>query len=386
MSDVPKQPEGAAKPLSVFLLARSLVLAGSERQLVTLAIGLHERGHNVRVGVFYAGGPLEDRLKDVGVPIVDLGKSHRWDTWRFLLRTASVLHRTKPDIMYSFLGAGNVVAAVVKPFARSAKLIWSVRNTGLDPSVKNLLARFGNRLENLLSRSPSAIIANSSAGREFAVRHGFPPDRMRVVHNGIDTERFKPDPSARSRQRKLLGIRDHEIVVGVLARLNSTKGYPTFIRAAALVARAAPNMRFLCVGGGGDPAMLQELARDLGVADQITFSGDLDANEALNAFDIACSPSVTEGFSNAIAEAMACGLPCIVTDVGDSAAIVGALGTVVPANSPEQLATAILTVAGSLANHDPAAVRQRVIDNYTADAMVEATLDVFHSVLGGNRG
>jgi glycosyltransferase involved in cell wall biosynthesis len=262
--------------------------------------------------------------------------------------------------------------------------VWSVRNSAFDPSVDHWAARMAHRAEDWLARSPAAIIANSSAGREFAAGRGFPEDRIRVVPNGIDTERFRPDPRVRAELRRSLGLGDDEIAVGVLARLNATKGYPTFIRAAASAARTLPKLRFLCVGGGGELPALQLLAGQMGVADQVTFAGELDANAALNAFDVACSPSVTEGFSNAIAEAMACGLPCVVTDVGDSAAIVGEHGIVVPPESPDALATAIVTAARALPNHDPAAARRRIVENYSVDAMVERTLDVFRSVLRGS--
>lgn len=138
-----------------------------------------------------------------------------------------------------------------------------------------------------------------------------------------------------------------------------------------------PTARFLCVGSGPDLDALQPLAKALGIADRVQFTGELDAGAALNAFDIACSPSVTEGFSNAIAEAMACGLPCVVTDVGDSALIVGDCGIVVPPSSPTILAQAIDKAIRGLDEFDRKKPRQRILEGFSIDRMVDRTIEVF---------
>ena len=375
----------ATDSLSILFLARSLEVGGAERQLVHLAKELKDRGHRVRIALFYRRGSLLDDAECAGIEVLDLGKKGRWDTLGFLARTVAAVRRTRPDIIFGILGGPNIVAAVAKPFAGSAGVVWTVLNSDYDPSVDHWLARFGYRIEAALARLPDAIIANSAAGRAFALSRRFPPDRVAVVPNGIDTDRFRPDRTLRAEQRRNLGLGDDVIAVGVLARLNSTKGYPTFLRAAAKVGRAAKRMRFLCVGSGPELNPLRDLAGELGIADRVIFTGELDAVAALNAFDIACSPSLTEGFSNAIAEAMSCGLPCIVTDVGDSAAIVGDAGAVVPPGSPDALAAAIQAQIASLDEHDPASSRQRIVDNFSVGTMVERTLKVFHSVVGSAR-
>jgi glycosyltransferase involved in cell wall biosynthesis len=366
--------------LSVFLLTRSLVTGGAEQQLVGLAEGLNERGHRASVGVFYAGGSLEGRLRSAGIEIVDLGKSGRWDVFRFMLRTIRTLRRRRPDIVYSFLGGANIVAAAAIGAVPDTKLVWSVRNSEFDMSVDHWVARAGHKLEAALARSPDAIIANSSAGRDFAISRGFPRDRIAVVPNGIDTRCFRPDAELRAEQRRKLGVRDDDIAVGVLGRLNATKDYPNFLRAAAALLPDVPATRFLCVGSGPELDRLQHLAAELGIADRVLFTGELEAASALNAFDVACSPSITEGFSNAIAEAMACGLPCVVTDVGDSAMIVGDIGTVVPPSSPDELASAIRRQIASIPTHDPSVQRARIVENFSVAAMVERTLELFQSV------
>jgi glycosyltransferase involved in cell wall biosynthesis len=374
---VDRRASPEAELFSVFLLARSLEVGGTERQLVELAKGLRERGHEVRVGTFYSRGPLAGELAGAGVEIVDLRKSGRWDVLPFLATGIAALRRYRPDVIYSFLGGPNVVAALIRRFVPRAALVWSVRNSSIDMSVDNAAARLGFRLEAALAQGPDAIIANSSAGRTFAIGRGFPERKIFVVPNGIDTERFRRDEAVRAKQRRALRLRKDEIAVGVLGRLNATKDYPTFLRAAAVLARDMPKLRFLCVGSGQELARLERLAGELGIGERVLFTGELDPVAALNAFDIACSPSVTEGFSNSIAEAMACGLRCVVTDAGDSASIVGEFGTVVPTSSPELLAEALRAEIGRLPAHDPAEPRARIIDKYSIPAMVDRTLEIF---------
>lgn len=363
--------------LSVFLLARSLEVGGTERQVVTLAKALHERGHRVRVGVFYTGGALESEIAGTGVELVDLHKTGKWDVRRFLGRAVAALRRDPPDVLYSFLGGPNIAAALLSRFLPRTKLIWSVRNSSFDFSTDSVAARLGFRVEAALASQPQAIIANSDAGRRFAIARGFPQEKIFIVPNGVNTHRFRPDRRLRKDQRQQLGLSDEDLVIGVLARLDSTKDHPTFLRAARLVAGAVPEARFVCAGGGVQVGQLQRLARELGIADRVLFPGQLDPAAALNAFDIACSPSLTEGFPNAIGEAMACGLPCVVTDAGDSAAIVANLGLVVPASDPAALAEGLLSQIGSLARHDPEQCRARIVENFSVSAMVERTVEIF---------
>jgi glycosyltransferase involved in cell wall biosynthesis len=253
----------------------------------------------------------------------------------------------------------------------------------MDLSSYGWLARATCRAERRLSRTPDLILANSFAGAKHSICNGFPESKIEVVPNGVETNRFRPDAALRSRQRRIFGLEDDQIAVGVLARLDPMKGHPTFLLAASMVAASPMNLRFFCIGDGAELFKLKQMAEELGLSDRVNFTGGSDPVAALNALDIVCSSSRWgEGFSNSIAEAMACGLPCIVTDVGDSAMIVGPTGTVVPPDSPRALAEAILAQASSLARHDPEAPRERVIELFSREVMVSRTLDTFRRRLG----
>jgi glycosyltransferase involved in cell wall biosynthesis len=360
--------------ISVFLLVRSLEIGGAERQLVQLALGLHERGHNVHVGLFYRRGALLAELEHAGIPVIDVAKKGRWDLVGFLIRLRKLVREIRPEMIYSFLGGANIVAAAVRPLVPGLKLAWSVRASDMDLSRYDWTHRMAYRVERLMSRIPDVIIANSKAGRDFAVRNGFPPGRIRIVPNGIDVDRFKPDAALRRRQRETWKLSNGQIAIGVLARLDPMKDHPNFLRAAAILAELRPDLRFICVGDGPERKSLEDLSVKLGIGDRVLFPGSADPVSALNGFDLACSSSITESFPNAVAEAMACGLPCVVTDAGDSAIIVGDTATIIATRQPPALADAVLRELEALTASRKAAARERIVQTFSVDAMVEQTL------------
>jgi glycosyltransferase involved in cell wall biosynthesis len=252
--------------------------------------------------------------------------------------------------------------------------VWSVRSSNLDLGRYDWTHRLGYRIERALANLPDLIIANSNAGRNFAAARGFPARRITVIANGINTDRFRPNASFRAKQRRAWRIGNDTILVGCLARLDPMKDHPTFIRAGALVADSRENIRLVCVGNGPELGRLRALAVELGLEGRILFAGNADAAMALNAFDIACSSSFTEGFPNGVAEAMACGRPCVVTDAGDSARIVGEFGTVVRSRDPEALARGISREIELRSQARSAAARQRIVDQFSVDRMVDGTI------------
>jgi glycosyltransferase involved in cell wall biosynthesis len=201
--------------------------------------------------------------------------------------------------------------------------------------------RMNFRLQRLASRFADLIIANSEAGREYHLARGIPGRKCIVIHGGVDIDQFKPDRESGKRIREAWGVAEDTLLIGLVARLDPMKDHPTFLKAAALLSRNRADVRFVCVGNGPEDyvAKLHRLAEESGISNRVIWAGERDDMPAVyNALDIACSSSVSEGLPNAIAEAMACGVPCVVTDVGDSALLVGDSGIVVPPNDPQALA------------------------------------------------
>lgn len=366
----------------VVLLARKLDQGGAERQLVTLAKGLKGRGHDVHVVLFYAGGVFDVELADAGVPIHFVGKRGRWDVIGFWIRLMLVLRRLRPGTLYSFLDLPNILAVLFCRAVGRPRLVWSIRAAGMEMQHYDWLSRMIPVLEARLSGAANVIVANSHAGRDWAIRRGFPANKIVVIENGIDTERFRFDPVSRERVRNEWKIGAGETVIGLVARLDVMKDHRNFLRACALLATRREDLRFVCIGGGSadDRAELETLAGHLGIADRLIWAGPRsDMPAVLSALDLAVSSSsFGEGFSNAIAEAMACERPCVVTDVGDSARIVGDVGEVVPPRDAAALAEAIARLLERLASDPDIGVRarERIVAEFSVERMVARTEQV----------
>jgi glycosyltransferase involved in cell wall biosynthesis len=366
--------------IRVTFLVHSLRIGGAEVQLSTLARGLDRREFCPTVVSFYDDGELIGELRKAGITVVTLGMRSRLGFIGFLPRLIQALRDSQPDIIYSFLDFPNVVAAIIKPWLRGSRLIWGIRASDMRLEERNRTWRVIFALERLLAGAADLIICNSWAGRSHLKESRFPTNAIIVVPNGIDTERFCPDPAARSRTRSALGFADDDIVVGLVARLDPMKDHATFLKAAEELTRDLPRARFVCIGHGSDQyaGELRQLEESLSLGNRITWTGArMEVPELLNAFDIATLTSAYgEGFPNAVGEGMATGLPYVTTDVGDAARIVGDAGTVVPIESPSALAAAWRRLAG-LSPKERGKIgllaRARVQENFPRKAMVAET-------------
>ncbi|HHM06440.1 MAG TPA: glycosyltransferase [Gammaproteobacteria bacterium] len=365
--------------MNIVFLARSLDYGGAERQLVALAGGLHAKGHRVTVLLFYPGGPLAAELLVRGVPVRDLGKGHRWDVLGFLWRLVRSVRAAAPDIVHAYLPVPNILAVLLWSCFPSAKVVWGVRASNMDLTRYDRLSRWTYRLEAKLAAKADLIIANSHAGVDVLRRRGIPLQRVQVVPNGIDTERFAPDAAARERQRGQWGVGPDVKLIGLVARLDPMKDHPTFLRATALLATQRDDVRFVCVGDG--PAdyrrQLLALAAELGVASLLSWRGAVaDTPAVYNALDLVTLASYGEGFPNVVGEAMACGQPCVVTDVGDAARVVGDCGKVVPPRDPSALVAGWQAVL-NLSDQDRAGLgakaRERIVKEYRCQHLIDTS-------------
>ena len=369
--------------MKICFLVRSLYVGGMERQLAVLSKGLFQRGHDVVIVVFYSGGELEKELEEAGVRIRSLHKWGRWDIFRFLFRLTHFLRKERPDILHSYLFDPNLVTVILKPFFPTIKVVWGIASSYMDSNHFDWLNRFSSELDRWLSRFPDAIISNSQAGRTYHLSLGYPAEKIIVIRNGIDTEWFRPDPEARGRIRSEWGITEHEKIIGLVGRLDPMKDHPIFLEAAAVLAKKRTDARFVCVGGGPDEyrTRLQTLAKRLGLEERLQWVEHCkDMPGVYNALDIAVSSSYGEGLSNVIGEAMACGVPCVVTNVGDSAWVVGDLGEVVPPKNPVALANAMQRLLKQN-SYEPTRIRQRIVDQLSVGTLVTKTEHAINMLL-----
>jgi glycosyltransferase involved in cell wall biosynthesis len=373
--------------VKIAFVARSLGVGGAERQLVELARGLRELGHAVSVKLFYGDGQFEPELRAAGVPVHVLGKQGRWDVTRFLARLAGALRAERPDIVHSYLPVPNLFMALLKPALPGTRIVWAIRASDMNRIALDGLSRAAYRLEAVLSSVPDLIIVNSRAGFDFGMERGIAAAKMLIVPNGIDTERFRPIAAGGARVRAELGLSPEETAIGIIARLDPIKDHRTFVTAAAMVARARRGLRFVVIGEGPDAYRdeLATLGRRLGL-DGIVWAGRrTDMPEVYSALDVVCSSSLSEGFPNVVAEAMACGRPCVVTNAGDSADIVGTTGVVVPTGDPAALARGLAEMLDRLAASPGCAgpeTRERIVARFGRAALRSRTAAIFADLLG----
>jgi glycosyltransferase involved in cell wall biosynthesis len=373
----------------IALFIPDLRLGGAERQLVTLAQHLDRARFAPLVITLRPGGSLEQEIEIHGIPIYCL---ERGSVPEVLRRLQHILRAAQVKILYSFLLPTNVYALAARALNPRVKVVIGTRN-----AIENLAAWEGPFKEKLKVRTLLAIIAvlrglaeaeivNSRAAAFLAGQRRHRP-RVQMIPNGIDVARWKPDPSARTRLCREHSIDSRNRIVVTIANCSPYKDYPTLIHAAARVSARCPGVVFVAFGDKATATghAAWQLASELGLESQFIFAGvrnDLD--RVLAGADIFCLSSATEGFSNAICEAMACGVPPVVTDVGDSAFIVGDSGIKVPARNPSQLAEALCQLLDSSEERRRqlgARARERIVSQFSIGKMIQSHQNIFENLM-----
>ncbi len=368
----------------ILFLIRSLNVGGAERQLLTLVDALDRTSFNPVIVKFYSGGTLLPEFEKRGIRVETAGKSGRWDIFSFVSNLTKIIRAEKPDILCSYLVAANLLALIFRDFWKVPHVITSIRHSFLRKEDYDWTASFMYWVEDHLSFRADRVIINSFVGARQAEERGIPSSKIVVIPNGIDTDRFVPSANLREETRRKLGYSSLDMVIGMVGRLDPVKDHSTFIKASAYLIDKNPHFRFLIVGDGSDDysnRIRSEISRaGLDTVFQI-LPAERDPVPVYNALDICVSASVGEGFSNVIAEAMSCGVPSVVTDVGDSGMIVGETGRVIPAGDPEQMGRA-LTQLSEMTSGDRMSLglkaRQRIQSEFSVVKMVSATTFEFN--------
>jgi glycosyltransferase involved in cell wall biosynthesis len=321
-------------------------------------------GFEVSVVHFYPG-TFEHSLREAGVKTLCVGKRHRWDLAGFFIRLVKTMRELKPDLIHGYLHESNLMALFLKPLCGFPKIVWGIRDSQTDAATWGILGKLSFRLNCLFSGWADQIIANSRAGRTYYIYCGYPTDRFDVVPNGIDTTRFQPSSRA-----------GHCSTFAMIGRLHPMKDHTTCLRALAAVPEAK-----LVILGAGDAvyaAEMRSLTQSLGISERVEWQPARDDLASLySTFDALVSTSAYgEGFSNVIGEAMACGLPVIASDVGDSAWLVNDTDWIFKPGDHAALADkmrAFISLTPDERNALGQANRQRIEQNFTISTMVERT-------------
>jgi glycosyltransferase involved in cell wall biosynthesis len=359
----------------VFVIG-SLGRAGAERQMMMLASGLQTRGHIVSIVCLDGTGGFDEEARQRGLNVLILEKG-----FPRLIRSIATYMRhvrdVKPHIVYAFLPKQHIVATLLKPLSRKAKIVWGIRASQIDWKSYRLRARVFFPIATKLSRWADMYIANSWAGAEYHISEGYESKKMRVIPNGIDAAVFHPDDKIRSNIRTEWKAGEEVPVIGILSRFDPMKGNDHFLEVASRVVKQLPTAIFVAVGRHTDKQAEDyfEKASLLGLQGKLQlFKTTEQPQQYLNGFDVLVVPSKSEGFPNTVLESLACGTPVVGTDVGDIKKIIGPKYGSAKFGEIEVLADGVLSV---LTEHSASENRaQFSLDatrNYSESDMVNST-------------
>ncbi len=371
-------------PLRVLHVITDLRVGGAETMLAKLLGAMDRERFPSEVASLVGGGEVAGRIRDLGVPVTELGLRPGRPDPRALWRLRRVLGRFGPAVVQGWMYHGNLAATLACWGLRPApRVLWNIRHALHDLAGEAPLTRRVIGLSARLSGRPAAIVYNAEVSRRQHEAVGYAGAHARVLPNGFDLDRFRPAPEARAGLRRDLGLPPDAPLVGLVARYHEVKGHDVFLEAMALARRSLPDLHGVCVGRGVTEEQ-SGLAVRVGREDLAGHVHLLDPREdtapLLAALDVLVSASRSEGFPNVLGEALACGTPCVATDVGESRIILEGVGEVVPPGDAEALAEGLLR----LLNEDPAAReersrrgRERVAERYTLPVIARLYEDLY---------
>ena len=372
----------------VLFLISSLSPGGAERQLVNLVSGLDRNRWTARVLCTHDKGELSAELERIGVSVVGLNTRSGGQVG-LVVALIREIRRWRPDLMHAYLVSPQFYSLLLRPATRRIPLVLGIRSSFVDVSHYGFRTALLYGAVKRMRGLADAYIVNSFSGAELHSADGLDAQRTSIIPNGISIREFHPNRDRAAWARQELGCRcDDRHVVAVVATLEHMKGHGIFVDAAATVARACPGTRFVLIGRDSTPVgiSIKDLVVSRGLADRFSFAGHRDdVADLLNGVDVVCSSSIGEGFSNAVAEAMAMEIPCVVSDVGDSSRIVGDTGWVVPPRDSVRLADSLieaLTLPIESLRERGRRARQRIVHAFSIESMVRQTEAVYERLVG----
>lgn len=345
---------------------------GAERMLVNLVTRLDRARFSNEVISLIEPGIMARDLNAAGIPIISLNMRRGRPSLSGMVALVRSLRRSRPAILQSWLYHADLAATLASWFVPTAALVWNLRCSDIpNQSGEERLNRIVRSLARMATR-PQAVVVNSEKGMAFHRAIGYRPRRWELIPNGVDTTRFCPRPELRSETRKKFGIAVDATVIGLVARDHPMKDVETFLCAANRFAEIRKNAHFIVCGQGLDQqnGSISKRIAELGLQGRVSLLGARgDMENIYPAFDaLALSSAYGEGFPNVLIEAMACGIPCVATDVGDSRAIVADTGIIVPACDAGALERGWSAVTDAAQSREfGARVRARAINRYGID-------------------
>lgn len=341
-------------------------------------------------------GPIGEKIKALGIEVQALGMSRGVPDPRSIFRLGRLLRQKRPHLIQTWMYHADLIGGLAAKLAGGVPVIWGIRHSNLDPEgnkrttiwTAKACARFSNRL-------PNKIICCSEASKRVHAKLGYNSQKMIVIPNGFELSSFVPDPEAKLSVRKELNIPDDALIIGLVARYDPQKDHQNFIQAVSIlkdhIFRTQYKIHFMLCGEGvtWENRKIAEPIEKTGLRQQFHLLGRRDDMPRLTAaMDIASSSSsYGEGFPNVVGEAMSCEVPCVVTDVGDSALIVGDTGYVVPPRDSKALAQTwikLIEMGHEGRKKLGMAARERIMENFNLENIVDRYETLYKEIVQYN--
>lgn len=360
--------------ITILHIITGLDTGGAESMLAQLVE--HSTSVQHRVVSLKDKGIVASRIEASGIKVDCLHLNKPWMVFFGLWKLLRILTTYKPTIVHTWLYHADLIGGLAAKFFSSSRIVWGIHLTEYHFTKHTTQGIV--KLCSLLSHSiPDVIVCVAESTKNAHARSGYDQQKMIVIENGVNTDRFIPNPAARREIRQTYHIPDYVYLIGMVARFHPQKDHETFIHAAHMVQQMRHDVRFVFVGKdiGEHNSALVALLKKYAVMEYVYLWGEsVDIARVTASFDIATLASHEESFGLVIAEAMACAVPCVVTDVGDAARIVGDTGLVVPKENPEALANAwntMLELGIDARTKQGNAARERVAQLFSLRKTVE---------------
>jgi len=370
----------------------ALYTGGAEKMLLKLLSTMDRGEFDPVVLSLRDHGTMGARIEEQGIRVLDLGMRGSLPTLNEIWRLRKIVRQLHPDLIQGWMYHGNLASwLAARMVSGQVPMAWNIRHTPYDMSEEKHATAYAIRIGAKLSSTPCRILYNATVSARMHEKLGYNPDRTVVVPNGFDCDQFRPSIEARVGLKRELGISDDTALIGMVARYHPMKDHSNFIRAAGMLAAQRANMGFVLVGKGLDPGNgeLGQAIGQQGLSSRVHLLGERhDIPNITAGLDIATSSSAWgEAFPNVVGEAMACGVPCVVTDVGDSSDIVGDTGVVVSPRDSAALAAGwakLLDLGHEQRLCMGAAARKRVVENYSLACVARRYEAMYRAMLGAD--
>lgn len=362
--------EGAGAELNLYRLIKATTPAGYSHEVISLT----------------GEGPVHALLTEFGVPVSVISmRRTSFSAIGAIGKVAHLVRQARPDIVQTWMYHADLVGGLAARITRTP-VVWGIQASELDPATDRT-SRAVASLNAWLSRTiPRSIVSNSEAGRQWHARFGYDSRKFVVIPTGFEVPAW-PTEQTRAASRRQFGIPRECLVVGRIGRFAPVKDIRSFVMAAQIVVRKVPDVVFVLCGGGLDPSnsMLQSWIGGAGLTERFFLLGPMtNLEKVYPVLDVFCSSSYAEGFPGVVGEAMSYAIPVVATDAGDSAALVGNCGRIVPARNPTSLGAALVEI---LLLRDPersalgAAARSRISDYFSLESMGAKYDAVYRKIL-----